>query len=109
MPERIVHLSEFWMRVTKPNQTKPELKRILNKRFHWLSAHLGSTADQSHAPDWVRSLPGIRVLQTKKRPIEGVGTQVGFPVHRKVVYHAVHRHQPVRHASKHSGQVLTTD
>lgn len=72
----------------------------------WLSAHLGATADQSHGPDGVGPLSGVRVLQAKHRLVDGVWTQVDLPVHREVLQQRVHSHQAVRHASKHPAQTL---
>lgn len=70
------------------------------------SAHLGAAADQSHGPDGVGSLSGVRILQVKHRLVDGVWAQVGLPVHREVIQQGVHHHQAVGHAGKHSGQTL---
>lgn len=72
----------------------------------WLSAHLGAAADQSHGPDGVGPLSGVRVLKAKHRLVDGVWTQVDLPVHREVLQQCVHSHQAVRHACKHSAQTL---
>lgn len=75
-------------------------------RAEHLPAHLRAAAHQNHAPDWVRLLSGIRVLQTEHRLVEGVRTQVGFALHRKTIQQAVDGHQPIRHACKNPSRVL---